>query len=210
MKLTFIGIGKVGFAIARNLEKKGHQILLGSNNPDSDSVRKALEECPDFQVQPVLEAVDAADLVFLAIPFQAVEATLRGIHFNGKTLVDCTNPVGPGISHSLNSERSGSERVQELAPDAKVVKAFSIYGYENFADTAFPAYAVKPAMLIAGNDGAAKQEVTTINTDMGFETVDTGPLNQALHLEHMTLLWVKMARAGGHHPHFVWAYLERP
>lgn len=209
MTLAFIGIGKVGFSIARNLEKKGHSIIVASNNPDSDSVRKALQTCPSFQVKTVQEAVDAADLVFLATPFQAIEAALAGIHFNGKTLVDCTNPVGPGISHGLKSERSGSERVQELASDARVVKSFSIYGYENFADSAFPAYSVLPAMLIAGNDPAAKQEVTVLNSDMGFETVDTGALNQALHLEHMTLLWVKMARAGGHHPHFVWAYLER-
>ena len=208
MKLAFIGIGNVGFAIARNLRQKGHQIIIGGNNPDSESVKKALAECPDFDLQPVQAAVDAADLVFLATPFKANESALQGIAFHGKTLVDCTNPVGPGISHGLKSERSGSEVVQELAPDARVVKAFSIYGFENFADSAFPGYHVKPAMLIAGNDAAAKEQVSAINSDMGFETVDTGALSQALHLEHMTLLWVKMVRAGGAW-HFAWAYLSK-
>ncbi len=209
MKLAFIGIGKVGFAIASKLHQKGHEIIVASNNPDSESVKKALAECPGSSLLPVQKAVDAADMVFLATPFNANEAALQGIAFQGKTLVDCTNPVGPGISHGLRSECSGSELVQELAPDAKVVKAFSIYGFENFADSAFPGYDVKPAMLIAGNDAAPKQQVAAINTDMGFETVDTGALSQALHLEHMTLLWVKMVRAGGHHPHFTWAYLEK-
>ena len=64
-------------------------------------------------------------------------------------------------------------------------------------------------MLIASNDGNAKKQVQTLNIDLGFETLDTGNLLQALHLEHMTLLWVKMVRANGHHPHFTWAYLER-
>lgn len=209
MKLAFIGIGNVGFAIARNLEKKGHEVIVASDNPASESVRKALESCPGFKVQSVQAAIDAADVVLLAIPFKANETTLPGLHFHGKTLVDCTNPVGPGISHGLNSERSGSERVQELAPDAHVVKAFSIYGFENFADSAFPAYSVLPAMLIAGNDATAKQQVTALATDLGFEAVDTGALSQALHLEHMTLLWVKMVRAGGRSPHFVWAKLEK-
>jgi hypothetical protein len=205
--LAFIGIGKVGFALARNLQRKGHRITIATDNPESDSVKKALAECPDFKVQPVQDAIDAADLVFLAIPFQANEATLPALRFQGKTLVDCTNPVGPGISHGLNSERSGSERVQELAPDARVVKAFSIYGFENFADSAFPAYSVLPAMLIAGNDPAAKQQVAALCTDLGFEAVDTGALAQALHLEHMTLLWVKMVRTGGMNPHLAWAKL---
>jgi len=117
--------------------------------------------------------------------------------------------VGPGISHGLKSERSGAEVVQELAPDAQVVKAYSIYGFENFADSSFPASNVKPVMLIAGNDTAAKQQVAALNADLGFETLDTGMLAQSLHLEHMTLLWVKMVRAGDHNPHFAWAYLTK-
>jgi predicted dinucleotide-binding enzyme len=64
-------------------------------------------------------------------------------------------------------------------------------------------------MLIAGNDLAAKSVVLNINSDMGFQTLDTGNLDQALHLEHMTLLWVKMVRRDGHHPNFVWAMLEK-
>ena len=210
MKLAFIGIGNVGFALASNLFKKGHEIIIASNNPDSASVQKALAECPGFSLQTVQKAVDTADLVFLATPFKANETALQGIVFHGKTLVDCTNPVGPGISHGLQSERSGSEAVQEFAPDARVVKAFSIYGFENFADSTFPGYGVKPAMLIAGNDATAKELVASLTTDLGFETVDTGTLDQALHLEHMTLLWVKMVRMGGHSPHFAWASLSKP
>jgi len=57
--------------------------------------------------------MDESEIVFLATPFQANQAALGGIRFNGKTLIDCTNPVGPGISHGLKSERSGSEVVQE-------------------------------------------------------------------------------------------------
>ncbi len=210
MTLAFIGIGNVGFAIANNLQKKGHQILVAHNGGEaSESVRKALGQNPGFIVKPVQQAVDEADVVLLAIPFRANEAALNGIRFNGKTLVDCTNPVGPGISHGLKSERSGAEVVQELAPDAQVVKAYSIYGFENFADSSFPASNVKPVMLIAGNDTAAKQQVAALNADLGFETLDTGMLAQSLHLEHMTLLWVKMVRAGGHSPHFAWAYLTK-
>lgn len=209
MKLAFIGIGNVGFAIANNLQKKGHDIIVANNDENSETVKKALAQNPNFSVKNIQEAINEAEIVFLATPFQANEKILKSLIFNGKTLVDCTNPVGMGISHGLKSEISGSEKVQEWAPDAKVVKAFTIYGFENFINSDYPNYNVKPVMMIVGNDTEAKNIVSKINSDMGFETLDTGKLDQALHLEHMTLLWVKMVRRDGHHPNFVWAKLER-
>ena len=44
-----------------------------------------------------------------------------------------------------------------------------------------------------------------MNRSMG----DAGPLSSALHVEHMTLLWIKIARVAGNGPNFVWAMLER-
>ncbi len=208
MKIAFIGIGNVGFAIANNLQKKGHEIIIANNDEKSESVKKALSQNANMKVAKVQDAVNMSEAVFLATPYQANEQALKGIKFNGKLLVDCTNPVGPGFIHVLNSVKSGSEVVQELAPDALVVKAFTIYGFENFIDSNYPGYNVKPAMLIAGNDANAKKTLSLLVTDMGFETMDTGNLRQALHLEHMTLLWVKMVRMN-QNPNFVWAYLEK-
>ena len=158
---------------------------------------------------PIQQAVDQADLVFLATPFGLNKSILAPLDFGGKTLVDCTNPVGPGISHGLESKISGAEKVQEWAGSARVVKSYTIYGYENLENPGFPGYGVNPVMLIAGNDPDSKSQVRLLNGKLGFETLDVGGLSQALHLEHMTLLWVKMVRVNGHHPNFTWAYLER-
>jgi predicted dinucleotide-binding enzyme len=149
--------------------------------------------------------------VFLATPYQANAAVLPPLAdaLAGKVLVDCTNPVGPGLSHGLQSQRSGSADVQALAPRARVVKAFTIYGFENFEDNRFPAANVKPAMLYCGDDAAAKGAVAQLIGQLGWEPLDVGGLVQALHLEHMTLLWIRMVRMGGHSPHLVWAALRR-
>ena len=96
-----------------------------------------------------------------------------------------------------------------MAPQARVVKAFSIYGFENFEDNAYPGYGVRPAMLFCGDDAAAKRMVAGLAEQLGWEPLDVGGLEQALHLEHMTLLWVRMVRANGHSPHLVWAALKR-
>ena len=160
---------------------------------------------------PPTEAVSLADVVFLATPFQANEEALAGVKhaLAGKVLIDCTNPVGPGLTHGLNNVQSGSEWVQTLVPAARVVKAFTIYGFENFDDPTFPGYAVKPAMLYCGNDAQAKRTAHQLIAELGWEPVDTGGLEQALHLEHMTLLWIRMVRINGHSPYLVWAKLTR-
>lgn len=209
MRLAFIGIGNVGFAIAHNLEQKGYNVIVANDKPNSQSVQKALAQNPNFKVLPVQEAIEASEVTFLATPFHVNEDLLKGLDFQGKPLVDCTNPVGAGISHGLDSKVSGSEKVQEWAPTAHVVKAYTIYGFENFSNPEYLNAKERPAMLMAGNDSDAKHKVTSIIEASGFYAKDVGALDQALHLEHMTLLWVKMVRRDGHHPYFMWAYLEK-
>ena len=211
MKIAFIGYGNVGAPLADHLQRLGHTVSLAASNPNSEAVQKALALNPNLQVQAAKQAVANADVVFLATPFDANEAALKPLahELKGKILVDCTNPVAPNLTHGLNNVRSGSELVQGLVPDSKVVKAFTIYGFENFQTNQFPAYNVKPAMLFCGNDQTAKATVAELIENLGWEAVDVGGLDQALHLEHMTLLWIKMIRLQGANPHTVWARLTK-
>jgi predicted dinucleotide-binding enzyme len=212
MKIAFIGVGKVGAPLAARLAEAGHDVVLAESKERSRSLESALSRSSRLRSSPLTEAVQFAEVVFLATPFETHESVLRPISqlLVGKVLVDCTNPVGPGLTHGLRSERSGSELVQSLAPLARVVKAFSIYGFENFEDPRFPGYDVKPTMLFCGDDEEAKQLAAALIADYGFEPLDVGGLGQALHLEHMTLLWVRLVRGQGHAPGLVWGALKRP
>lgn len=64
-------------------------------------------------------------------------------------------------------------------------------------------------MLFCGNDADAKRTVATLIEQLGWEPPDVGGIEQALHLEHMTLLWVRMVRVNGATPNLVWAALRR-
>jgi predicted dinucleotide-binding enzyme len=185
-------------------------VTLAERGTGSASVARALGLHPNLTARPLAEAVESAEVVFLATPFAALATLLPSIapDLSGKILVDCTNPVGPGLTHGLNSEQSGAAVVQRLVPSATVVKAFTIYGFENFEHPEYPGYPVKPVMLFAGDDARAKAVVSTLIADCGFEPLDVGGLVQALHLEHMTLLWIRMVRAGGGSPRTVWAVLR--
>lgn len=212
MKIAFIGVGHVGAALTRNLVRLGHDVTIAARDPSSDTVKNTLALLPGLKIAPIAEGVAAADIVFLATPFQASEAMLRsaGTALDGKVLVDCTNPVGPDLSHGLESKRSGAEFVQSIVPRARVVKAFTIYGHENLEDSMYPGYDdLRPVMPIAGDDVMAKNIVGDLCVALGWEPMDAGPLTSSLHLEHLALLWIKMSRAQNLGPGFVWAMLRR-
>jgi hypothetical protein len=211
MKIAFIGYGQVGGALADHLQRAGHTVTLAAARATSQSVGQALARNPGLGVASPQDAVREADVVFLATPFQANEEALKAVRTQlaGKVLVDCTNPVGPGLTHGLDNRLSGTEWIQGLVPEAKVVKAFTIYGFENFENPVYPGYDVRPVMLYCGNDADAKRTVAGLIEQLGWQPMDVGGAEQALHLEHMTLLWVRMVRVGGHSPNFVWAVLER-
>jgi len=211
VKIAFIGHGNVGGALALGIRRLGHDVTLAVRDGRSSRVQELLARDPALRVAAPREAVQEADVVVLAIPFQIVIDALTPLReaLAGKILIDCTNPVGPGLSHGLANAQSGTAMIQAFLPATGVVKAFSIYGFENFEETSFPGYGVAPVMMYCGDDAAAKATVGRLVGELGWEPLDVGGTVQALHLEHMTLLWVRMVRMGGRSPHMVWAVLRR-
>ncbi|GAB4214062.1 MAG: NAD(P)-binding domain-containing protein [Synechococcales cyanobacterium] len=211
MKIVFVGIGQVGAALAGQVLRAGHEVYVAARDPQSDSVQQAVATYPSLQVIRPAETGSLAEVVFLATPYGANAAALAEVGaLDGQILIDCTNPVGPNLSHGLKSETSGAEQVQSLVPQARVVKAFTIYGFENLLDNAYPGYGdLRPAMLLAGDDADAKTTVADLCRQLGWDPIDTGPLAMSLHLEHMTLLWIHMARVQKQGTGFVWARLQR-
>jgi len=208
--IAVIGAGRVGGPLADHLQRAGHRVSVAASDPGAESVRAVLARNPELTVATPRDAVGGAEVVVLATPFGANAGVLAdlGDALDGRVLIDATNPVGPGMTHPLGG-RSGAQSVQEAAPGARVVKAFSIYGFENLEDNAYPGYGVAPAMLFCGEDADAKTVVGGLIRQLGWEPVDVGGIAQALHLEHMTLLWVRMVRADGGSPDRVWAILRR-
>lgn len=211
MRIAFIGYGNVGAPLADQLQRLGHQVTLAARDPGSPAVQHALARNPALQVASQADAIAAAELVFLATPFSVATTLLPTLAeaLAGKVVVDCTNPVGPGLSHGLDSRQSGTALLQQALPASRLVKAFTIYGYENFENNVYPGYNVQPVMMYCGEEATAKTLVAGLIVQLGWQPLDVGGLAQALHLEHMTLLWICMVRAGGHSPHRVWATLTR-
>jgi len=210
MNLTFIGIGNVGLALATRFSTIGHTITIAARDAQSESVRKALASLRSLKVQDPASAVRDADIVVVATPFSAAQPALLscGDGLAGKLVMDCTNPVGAGLTHGLESKSSGTAALQRHFPGTHFVKAFSIYGFENFATDPRAVFGQAPTMIIAGNDAAAKATIASLVDEAGWSALDGGNADAALHLEHMTLLWIKLVRMGGQSEHLTWARLS--
>jgi predicted dinucleotide-binding enzyme len=160
-------------------------------------------------VASTAEAIAASDLVILAVPYTALPAIAQSVpDWQGKILVDATNPLAPGLSGlALGTSTSGAEELANLARSARVVKAFNTTGAENMADTRYPGGA--PMMPVCGDDAEARQRVMALATLVGFEAVDMGPLMAARYLEPFAMTWIHLALKQGYGRKFAFGMLRR-
>lgn len=213
MRVALIGYGNVGSALAVAAASAGHEVVLATNpgRPDgAEAVRQAHPVLADAVVADPPDAVEGADVVVVAVPFGSVDGVLPPLadRLAGAVVVDATNPVGPGLTHGLGSQRAGAQHVADLLPGARVVKAFSVYGFENLASPPSGPGGMRPVMPLAGDDADATATVARLAADLGWEPLVVGGLAAALDLEHQTLLWIRLVRGQGLSSRLVWAALR--
>jgi predicted dinucleotide-binding enzyme len=137
------------------------------------------------------------DVVVLAVPYGAV-ADLVEVYpsaFDGKVLVDVTNPVDFSTFDDLvvPADSSAAKQLQDAVPGAKVVKAFNT----NFGGTLASGEigSVPTTVLVAGDDADAKQTLVELVTAAGLQGLDAGSLKRARELEAVGLLQMTLAGA---------------
>lgn len=194
MNIVIVGAGNVGKALAAGWLKAGHKVTLAVRNPGKSDLA-ALTKAGAAVAAPK-DAAAAGDVIVLAVPWPALADAVKGLGpLTGKTVIDATNPLTPTLDLALGFTDSAGETVARLAPGARVVKAFNTTGAGNMAESRYPSG--KLAMMLAGDDAAAKKTVASLAADLGFEPVDVGPLAMSRHLEAMAMLWIKLAYAQG-------------
>jgi predicted dinucleotide-binding enzyme len=189
MRLGIIGAGHVGGTLGRLFEAQGHDVRFGVRDPD----KQAAGGLPRSRSGTVSEVAAFGDVIILAVPWEAAKDALADAGaLEGKTVIDCVNPLLPDLSGlALGTTTSASEEIARLVPKAKVVKCFNTLGYANFANPEFDGQ--KASMLYAGDDAGAKLIVAELGNQLGFDMIDAGPLAQSRWLEAMAMLWITMA-----------------
>jgi predicted dinucleotide-binding enzyme len=181
--IAVLGAGRVGTVIAQRAVEAGYKVrIAASGSPDAIALIVEVL-APGALAVTAAEAVEASDLVILAVPL-ARHRSLPFEQLTGRIVVDAMNywpPIDGVLEEFERSKPSTSEHVATLMPEgAELVKTLNHIGYHDMDERARPAGAAdRVALAIAGDNRGAVADVAHVVDDLGFDPVDAGPLAMA-------------------------------
>ncbi len=209
MKIAIIGVGSVGTALAKSLVKAGHDVLIASRDPEDAG--GAVASTGAQLAGSNAEAAAASNIVILAVPFTSAPQIASEIAeaAAGKTVVDVSNrmsvgPTGPDI----DTTSSNAEELAALLPKSRVVKAFNTLFASKQHDPI--ADGLQLDGFLAGDDAAAKDEVSALLASIGLNPIDVGPLARARQLEGMAFLNISLNISRGGSWQSGWKLVDAP
>jgi hypothetical protein len=216
MRIAVLGTGPVSQAVAGKLAELGHEVAVGTRDPEATLARSEPDSLgnPPFRVwreahpqvglAPLADAAAQAELVVNATNGAGSIAALEAAgedNLAGKVLLDIANPLdfSQGMPPSLfvSSTDSLGEQIQRRFAKARVVKALNTLNAYLMVDPGQLAGGDHTAFL-AGNDGDAKATVLGLLKAFGWsDVVDLGDLTSARGAEMYVSLWVRLWGALG-------------
>jgi len=198
MRIAIIGTGFAGRTLAQGLKRIGHDVVVGTRDPDETDKREEWADL-DLPLRALAVVAADADLVVNATNGQASLAALGGIgtaHLADKVIVDVANPLdfSQGFPPTLSVKDTDSlaEQIQRAFPESRVVKSLN---------TVNAAVMVDPASLgdgdttifAAGDDAEARQLVVGLLRELGWQDIiELEGLHNARGLEMWMPLWVRL------------------
>lgn len=195
MKFAIIGgTGALGAALARRLAGEGHEVWLGSRDPQK-AAAAAANMAARVRGAGLEEAARQGDIVFLAVPYAAHAETLMQIRdaVQGKILVDATVPLRPPKVGTVQLPAAGCAAVEAariLGDGVRVVSALQTIGAEKLAAGG----AVDGDVLVAGDDAEAVEVVRGVLSELGLKSWHVGPLANSAAAEAMTSVLIQINR----------------
>jgi 8-hydroxy-5-deazaflavin:NADPH oxidoreductase len=195
MKISIIGSGNVGAALAQSFLKSGHQVSFGVRNASSTKSEKASALVDGATFRSIEEACKLAEVIIVTTPPEAVLALIPELgDVKNKIIIDSTNSVRtrpepyPTAFHAL----------KDLTKSERVIKCFNSTGFENMSNPVYSKFGGID-MFCAGNDKESKSTVQQLAKDIGFvECWDFGGDDKVELLEKFALSWINLAIMQGH------------
>ncbi len=201
MRIAIVGgTGKEGSGLGMRWAAAGHEIVIGSRDAERARSRAAelTTRAPALRVQGMsnADAVEAADVVVLAVPATGLRTTLPAIKdaCRSKIVISTVVPLtfGGGRLFTPPPQGSSAEEVQEiLGPEARIVAAFHHIAAHELQAGDHP---IECDLLLCGGDAQAKKVVAELGASIGVRAVDAGELTNAGPLEGITALLATINR----------------
>lgn len=195
------GTGNQGPGLALRWAASGqYEVIIGSRQAEkAERVAAELNQKlgrPQIRGLANLEAVQAADLAVLTVPYSAHRPTLEQLRpaLQGKILVDVTVPLNPpkvSRVHIPPGGSAGQEAQAILGEGVVVVSAFQNVGAAHLAELDHP---IDCDVLVCGDSREAKAEAIALAEAAGMRGLDAGPLQNAVVVEGLTSILIGLNR----------------
>jgi predicted dinucleotide-binding enzyme len=174
MTYSIIGAGAIGSALAGQFSRSKTAVQIASHATPAKLQPLVSRVGSDVTAVSVREALEA-DIVFLAVPFDAVPSVVSAAPaWSGRIVVDCTNAIDfPGFTPKQLGGRLSSEVVADLVRGARLVKAFNTLPA---AILALPSGVGggRRLVFLSGDDASSKQRLSQLVGSFGFAPIDLG------------------------------------
>lgn len=188
MKTAIIGLGSIGSRLARNLAGGGQAIIVADKTfAKAETLAGELGNA----ATPLRfdAALDAADVLVLAIPFAAARDLVSSNHaaLAGKIVVDPSNPIEPdgkgGFQKTIAADQSSGELLSRLLPEgAELVKAFGTLSADSLG-SATNRSPEKAVLFYATDYPEAGRVVAALIAASGFAPISVGGISQSIRIE---------------------------
>lgn len=187
--IGLIGAGHIGSQLARLAVAYGYDVVISNSRGPQSLSGLVAELGARARAATPGEAAAASDVVIVTIPLKNYRS-VPVAPLAGKIVIDTNNyyPQRDGHIPELDNESTTtSELLQAHLPTSKVVKAFNhIYAAELTTHGQPAGTKNRRALVIAGDDKAAKATVAGLIDQFGFDVVDAGPLKEGWRIQRDT------------------------
>jgi predicted dinucleotide-binding enzyme len=187
--IGLIGAGHIGRQIARLAISCGYAVVISNSRGPETLAALVAELGPSARAATAVDAARSGDIVVITVPLKNYRE-VPAAPLAGKIVIDTNNyyPQRDGHIPELDSESTTTaELLQAHLPASKVVKAFNHIQAAHLTTDGQPAGSKnRRALVIAGDDLAAKATVTNLLDQFGFDTVDAGPLAEGWRIQRDT------------------------
>lgn len=183
MKIGIIGTGNIGGTIARKLIAAGHELRV-ANSGGVEGVRPFADRIGAEAVD-IRGAVDDVDVIILSIPLPALSALPSDLfnHVPASVPVVDTSNYYPDLRdpHIAEIDEGITESVWVSKQIGRpVIKAFNNVLAYSLAELGQPEGTPgRLAAAVAGDDAKAKEIVMALVSQVGFDPVDGGSLEES-------------------------------
>ena len=215
MKIAVLGTGMVGHALAAQLAGLGHDVTIGTRDPQVTLSRTEPDgmgnppfsswsvDHPDIALATLGEAAGDCELVVNATSGSGALPALEQAgadHLAGKVVLDISNPLdfSRGFPPTLFVKDTDSlgEQIQRAFPQARVVKTLNTLNADLMVNPA--SLGAESSVFVSGDDATAKATVTELLESFGHtDVIDLGGIETARGTEMLLPVWLRLMGALG-------------